>query len=151
MPVFLLLQHGRRKPGLHQFKVHQQACGSPVAIDNVFDFDKVGMYSCRMFQQDTNTVGSVLSGGRCACGMTKRTIVIESVIIAKALMIQASLSAELRNDFLPSVYHLVISTNEVRRNLSTQEARFLANAQNDRIIYLAPGISQRDRAGISTS
>ncbi len=32
-------------------------------------------------------------------------------------MIQAKLDAELQNDFLPRAYHLVISTNEVRRNL----------------------------------
>ncbi len=43
-------------------------------------------------------------------------------------MIQATLNSELRNDFLPSIYHLAISTNEVRRNLSAQEARFLADA-----------------------
>ncbi len=65
-------------------------------------------------------------------------------------MIQATLNAELRNDFWISAYHLVISTNEVRRSLIAQQARFLADARNDRIIYFDPGISQRDRAGINT-
>jgi hypothetical protein len=94
-----------------------------------------------------------------------------------ALMIQATLNAELRNDFWLSAYHLVISTNEVnlvistnevnlvistnevnlvistnevRRNLIAQQARFLADARNDRIIYFDTGTSQRDRAGINT-
>jgi hypothetical protein len=35
-------------------------------------------------------------------------------------MIQATLYAELRNDFFLSTYHLVISTNEVRNNLVAQ-------------------------------
>jgi hypothetical protein len=35
-------------------------------------------------------------------------------------MIQAMLDAEIPNDFLLSTYHLVISTNEVRRNLTAQ-------------------------------
>jgi hypothetical protein len=49
-------------------------------------------------------------------------------------MIQAKLSSVL-NYGMTNAYHLVISTNKVRRNLIAQQSRFLADARNDRIIY----------------